>query len=112
MKSGGQQLEDWQQESALAILKRLLIASMACATVWCLQESKDGESEEWKSVLVRLSGKRLKRGRPPTAEILLSGLFVWLQMFDCLVAMDFDLTKVISVNSTLGKIIQNRKKHA
>jgi len=111
MKSGGQQLEHWQQESALAILKRLLIASMACATVWCLQESKNAESEELKGVLVRLSGKRLKRGRPPSAEILLSGLFVWLQMFDFLVSIDFDLTKVISTNSTLGKIIENRKKH-
>lgn len=34
MKSGGQQLEHWQQESGLAILKRLLVASMATATVW------------------------------------------------------------------------------
>ena len=110
MKSGGQQLEHWQQESASAILKRLLIASMACATVWCLQESKDAESEELKAVLVRLSGKRLKRGRPPSAEILLSGLFVWLQMFDFLVSIDFDLTKVISTNSTLGKIMENQKK--
>jgi hypothetical protein len=111
MKSGGQQIEHWQQESALAILKRLLIASMACATVWCLQESTDEESEELKSVLVRLSGRSLKRGRPPSAEILLSGLFVWLQMFDFLVSIDFDLTKVISTNSTIGKILQNRKKH-
>jgi hypothetical protein len=111
MKSGGQQLEHWQQESALAILKRLLIASMACAAVWCLQESTDEESEELKAVLVRLSGKRLKRGRPPTAEILLSGLFVWLQMFDFWVSIDFDLTKVISTNSTLGKIMEKRKKH-
>jgi hypothetical protein len=110
MKSGGQQLEHWQQESALSILKRLLIASMACATVWHLQESTDVESEELKEVLVRLSGKRLKRGRSPTAEILLSGLFVWLQMFDFLVSIDFDLTKAISTNSTLGKIIENRKK--
>jgi hypothetical protein len=111
MKSGGQQLEHWQQESALAILKRLLLASMACAVVWCLQESNDEEAEELKEVLVRLSGKSLKRGRSPTAETLLSGLFVWLQLFDFLTSIDFDLTKVISTNSTLGKILEKRKKH-
>jgi hypothetical protein len=84
---------------------------MACATVWSLRESTDAESEELKEVLGRLSGKRLKRGRPPSSEILLSGLFVWLQMFDFLVSIDFDLTKVISTNSTLKKIIENRKKN-
>ena len=57
-------------------------------------------------VLVRLSGKRLKRGRPPSAEILLSGLFVWLQMVDFPVSIDFDLTKVITKNSTPGKIME------
>jgi len=36
MKSGGQELEHWQQESGLAILKRLLVSSMACAVVWGL----------------------------------------------------------------------------
>ena len=110
LKSGGHQLEHWQQESALAILKRLLIASMACSTAWRLQASQDSESEELKKVLVRLSGKRLKRGRPPSAEMLLSGLFVWLQMFDFLGSIDFDLTKVIRANSALEKIMEKRKK--
>jgi len=43
MKSGGQELGYWQQESGIAILKRLLVASMACALVWGLQsdESED-----------------------------------------------------------------------
>jgi hypothetical protein len=39
MKSGGQELEHWQQESAPAILKRLLVASMAAAMVWRLQRN-------------------------------------------------------------------------
>ncbi|MDR1492921.1 MAG: hypothetical protein LBT05_09395 [Planctomycetaceae bacterium] len=34
------------------------------------------EAEELKTVLTRLSGKNRKRGKPPTAGILLSGLFV------------------------------------
>ncbi|MBO0612314.1 hypothetical protein [Thiothrix fructosivorans] len=36
MKSAGHPLESWQQESALAIAKRLLVASMACVTVWAI----------------------------------------------------------------------------
>ena len=43
MKSAGHQLEAWQQESALAIAKRLLVASMACVTVWAIAV---GESQE------------------------------------------------------------------
>jgi len=50
VKSGGQQLEHWQQESGLAVLKRLLVASMACAVVWWLQRDESPESEEFKSV--------------------------------------------------------------
>jgi hypothetical protein len=84
LKSGGQQLEHWQQESGLAILKRLLIASMACAVAWSLQRDESPASEEFKRVLVRLSGKRLKRGRSPTPGILLSGLFVWFRVWDFL----------------------------
>lgn len=37
LKSGGQQLESWQQESAEAIAKRLLIAAMVCMSAWDLQ---------------------------------------------------------------------------
>ena len=33
LKSAGHELESWQQESALAIAKSLLVASMACVTV-------------------------------------------------------------------------------
>ena len=34
LKSAGHHLESWQQESDLAIFKRLLVTSMACVTVW------------------------------------------------------------------------------
>ena len=80
------------------MVKRLLIASMACAVVWRLHVSQDSEPEEKKDVWGRLSGKRLKRGRSPTAEMVLSGLFVCLLMFDFLVSIDFDLTKAMCVN--------------
>ena len=37
LKSHGQQLEQWQQETGPAIARRLLVASMACVVVWQLQ---------------------------------------------------------------------------
>jgi hypothetical protein len=105
MKSGGQQLEHWQQESGLAVLKRLLVASMACAVVWSLQTSDDEESEAFKAVLVRLSGKRVKRGCPPTPGVLLAGLNVLLQLFDFLMHIDFDLEKITKLKATFGKMM-------
>jgi len=110
MKSGGQQLEHWQQESGMAVLKRLLVASMACAVVWSLQASEDDESETFKSVLVRLSGKRVGRGRSPTAGVLLSGLKVLLQIFDFLTHIDFDLSKIALLKETFEKLMPGRTK--
>jgi hypothetical protein len=57
-------LEHWQQESAPAILKRLLVASMAAAVVWRLQRNTSPEAEELKKVLTQLSGKSRKRNKP------------------------------------------------
>jgi len=111
LKSGGQQLEHWQQESGLSVLKRLLVASMACAVVWSLQKSDDEQSEAFKQVLVRLSGKRLKRGRSPTPGILLSGLFVLLRMLDFLTEIDFDRTKIDKIKINLDKCLKETKKN-
>ncbi len=36
LKSHGQQLEHWRQETGAAIFRRLLVATMACVTVWQL----------------------------------------------------------------------------
>jgi len=55
MKSGGHELEHWQQASGHAILKRLLVAAMvaslASATVWSLQGLDTQEAEEFKQTL-------------------------------------------------------------
>lgn len=110
LKSGGQQLEHWQQESGEAVLKRLLIASMACAMVWSLQQDESSESEEFQKVLVRLSGRRLKRGRSPTAGILLSGLLVWLKMWNFLTEMDFDLEKITKLKNDFDKCLPALRK--
>jgi hypothetical protein len=52
LKQPGLPVEDWQQESSLAIAKRLLIASH----------------------LVRLSGRQMKKNRPVTPSALFEGL--------------------------------------
>ena len=104
MKSGGHELEHWQQESGLAILKRLLVASMASATVWSLQGLDSQEAEKFKQTLAKLSGKSRKRGRPSTSGVLLSDLFVLLRIFDFLKDMNFDLAKITQFQYTLENL--------
>ena len=60
MKSAGHQLEAWQQESALAIAKRLLVASMACVTVWAIAADESQEVAELRGFLVKLSGRQMR----------------------------------------------------
>jgi hypothetical protein len=84
LKSHGQQLERWQQETGPAIARRLLIASMACVVVWQLQADSSPQAREFKSVLVRLSGRQMKWGRPYTAPALLAGLWTLLSMLSLL----------------------------
>lgn len=74
LKSAGVELEEWQQETAGAILNRLLVACMACVTVWRLEALDTPAAEECKALLVRLSGRQMKRSRPVTTPALLAGL--------------------------------------
>src|SRR5262249_44115355 len=58
LKSHGQQLEQWQQETGPAIARRLLVAAMACVVVWHLQMDDSAEAIELKNTLIRLSGRQ------------------------------------------------------
>lgn len=84
LKSAGLQLEEWQQETAERVLRRLLIAGMACVTVWQLAGDPSPGAAEARALLVRLSGRQMKRGRPFTESALLAGLWVLLAMLDTL----------------------------
>lgn len=88
LKSHGQQLESWEQETGPAIARRLLIASMACVTVWKLQADESPQATELKDVLIRLSGRQMKWGKPHTAPALLAGLWVLLSMLELLQQVD------------------------
>jgi hypothetical protein len=83
MKQAGQQLESWQQASAAASARRLLVASMAAVVVWHLARSTHPQAPELRSVLVQLSGRQMKRGPEApgfTEPALLAGLGVLLPM--------------------------------
>lgn len=84
LKSHGQQLEHWQQTTGPAIARRLLVAAMACVTVWQLEADASPRAQELKTLLVRLSGRQMKRSKPVTTPALLAGLWVLLSTLDLL----------------------------
>jgi hypothetical protein len=84
LKSAGMQVEAWQQETAAAIARRLLVASMACVTVWRLARSSHPQAEAARHLLVRLSGRQMKHGRLFTVPALLAGLWALLAMLEAL----------------------------
>lgn len=88
LKSHGQHLESWQQETGMAIARRLLVASMACVIVWALQADESPRAMELKEILTRLSGRQTKRKKPHTAPALLAGLWVLLSMLELLQHVD------------------------
>ena len=88
LNSAGQQVEHWQQESGLAVAKRLLIVSMACVLVWQLARAQTPQAEQLRRVLVRLSGRQMKRARPWTAPALLEGVWVLLSMLELMEQYD------------------------
>ena len=96
LKSHGQQLEQWQQETGPAIARRLLVASMACLVVWQLQAEDSPEAAELRDTLIRLSGRQTKRKRPHTAPALLAGLWVLVSMLALLKHCDLDHLKTLA----------------
>jgi hypothetical protein len=84
LKTAGLEVEEWQQETAAAIVRRLLVGCMACVTVWRLQAQVGPAAQACREFLARLSGRQRKRGAAATAPALLSGLHVLLCMLDAL----------------------------
>jgi hypothetical protein len=84
LKSAGHQLEHWQQEDAAAVLRRLLVASMACAVVWRLARRSGASAAAARVLLQRLSGRQVAWGQGFTDESLLAGLWVLLAMVEVL----------------------------
>jgi hypothetical protein len=87
LKGAGQQVEHWQQENGRSLLKRLLVASMACVLAWRLAQSEAPQAEEARRVVMGLSGRQVEHGKRYTAEGLLAGVWVLLAMAELLEEM-------------------------
>jgi hypothetical protein len=96
LKSAGFNLEDWQQKTAGAIIRRLLVVSMACVIVWQLARDESPEGDETPRVLIQLSGRQMKRSQPFTAPALLAGLWILLQIQYALTDCDLDQLQQIA----------------
>ncbi len=98
LKSAGMDLEQWGQETAEAIVRRLLVASMACVVVWQLARSEHPQADEARQFLVQLSGRQMARGKSFTEPALLAGLWMFLTMLHTLETYDLDtLHRIASV---------------
>ena len=83
LKSAGHQVEHWQQETAEAVARRLAVAAMGAVVVWRLARDERPAAAEMRDVLIRLSGRQMKRGpkaRGFTEPALLVGLGVLVAM--------------------------------
>jgi len=100
MKSAGMQLESWQQTTSLAIAKRIMVASMACVTVWRIANAKGPEASEIRKLLIRLSGRQMKRKKEFTYTALLAGLWALLSMDDMLETIGAE-----KIKSLLAKLV-------
>ena len=89
MKSAGQQIECWQQSDGMAIMRRLLIGSMACVYVWRLLTDESEEAVQKREHLMKLSGRQTKRGVKATASGLLAG---WYSLLSVLSLLDSGIT--------------------
>jgi len=94
LKSGGQEIEYWQQTTGGAIARRLLIAAMACVVVNRLQASRSEASARFRKYLVQLSGRQMKYGQESTGPALLAGYFVLLSMTQFLEQHDVSLDEL------------------
>lgn len=84
LKRHGHQVESWQQETGAAIVKRLAVTAMACVLVWKIVRDSSPAGQELATLLVRLSGRQMKRNRPVTAPAVLAGLEKLLAVLELL----------------------------
>jgi hypothetical protein len=106
IKSAGHDIENWLQQSAQAVIKRFLIACMACVLVWQLQNRQTEEDIRIRQFLARLSGRQQKRGRMESAPALLAGLSILLNTLSLLAEYDVETLSQMA-NAILGELIIN-----
>jgi hypothetical protein len=104
LKSAGMQVEQWQQTTAAAIARRLLVASMACVIVWRLSASTHPEAERARKLLVKLSGRQMKHGVTHTMPAMLAGLWVLLAMLQTL--EEYDVGELLEMADLIRGLVK------
>ncbi len=78
LRGAGQQVEPWQQETAAALTRRRRVASLACVLAWRVSRPPGPAGAALRDLLVRWSGRLVKRRQRWTLPALLAGLWVLL----------------------------------
>lgn len=95
LKTSGMNAEEWQQETGEAYLRRLCVAVMACVTVWHLKREPSENAKRARNILIRLSGRQMKKGVEFTTPALLAGLEKLLAIDDLM--QDEDLSEILAL---------------
>jgi len=103
LKSAGMELEQWQQETALRIARRLLVACMACVVVWRLQRANTPAEIALRDMAMQLSGRLTKPDVPYTAPALLIGL--WRLLGALLLLETHSADELLELGETLRRIL-------
>ncbi len=85
----------------MAIARRILVVSMAAVTVWKLMADTSPKATPFKQVLIRMSGRQMKKTRPFTAPALLAGLCSLLAVLETLETIDLQSIKSMINNLNL-----------
>jgi hypothetical protein len=96
LKSAGQQIEQWRQETAATLTRRLLVTAMSAVLVWHIARDTSPQSQQLRMTLVKLSGRQIKRtkdSRGFTEPALLAGLGVLMPMMTLLEHMSLEELK-------------------
>jgi hypothetical protein len=96
LKSAGEQVEQWQQETAVTLVRRLLVTAMSAVLVWHIARDDSPQSQQLRTTLVKLSGRQIKRtknSRGFTEPALLAGLNVAIPMMIFLEQMSVEELK-------------------
>ncbi|MDQ7083542.1 MAG: transposase [Sulfurovum sp.] len=90
LKSSGFNLESWQQETPMALFRRLLVVSYATLFVWKIERSEEKNAPAVRKFLVQLSGRLIEKNKEFTTPALLSGLWVFMKMMNVLKIYDVE----------------------
>ena len=99
LKSAGQEVEQWRQETAASLIRRLLVTAMSAVLVWQIARDQSPQAEQLRATLVKLSGRQMKRTRNAkgfTEPALLAGLCVLMPMLILLETMSLEDLKTVA----------------